>query len=454
MTRAQDEFAWLLNAKRMQALFQQKLPSHLTRNWLITGCEIQHPRFKTYLNPASYGKSTLALAYHLAGVNTETQRAENRIIYTKAFLAGRSYEVYREACQVPNSLEQHRIIHLPEDNLVAWLFPCDPVMAWLPEVLAESHIRHLINLGVFDGAESAIGFPSAVQTRVVNYRPEIRCTCRHDLFGNAPSANKTVYSKTYAGELGKEVFRRMSLFHQSLVHDKDAFVIPRPLHYEDRTRTCWLEGLTGKLLLEVIEQANSGEFIGRLAHALADFHALQINGLHSISEDELQAEIEKKLTKLAKAFPQWQTRLFALLRALDAERVDLPQTPATLIHGDFHIQQLLLLADERLALFDYDELAYGHPLIDVANFCADLYTHPLNEVKVGQLIESFLNNYRKFCAADLNVKQFNWHLRIQLLTRAYRAHIQQKPEQEAWIGKFLKIAEKGYRPEETTNHVA
>ena len=51
-----------------------------------------------------------------------------------------------------------------------------------------------------------------------------------------------------------------------------------------------------------------------------------------------------------------------------------------LIHGDFHIQQLLLLDDKRIALFDFDELAIANPLLDVANFCADLYT---GDAKIG-----------------------------------------------------------------------
>ncbi len=159
-----------------------------------------------------------------------------------------------------------------------------------------------------------------------------------------------------------------------------------------------------------------------------------------ITEDDLLSETCKKLTKLTKAFPKFTDLIVELVSNLKAQKQMLPTSPMVVIHGDFHIEQLLWLDDERIALFDFDELALACPLVDVANFCADLYTHQLGEIFIEKLIGQFFYYYQKKSPLRLNVSQFIWHLQIQLLTRAYRAYIQQKPDMENFILQMLNAA--------------
>jgi Phosphotransferase enzyme family len=438
------EFSMFMDKEHMMCFLQRMMPTQLLQDFRITACDIQHPRFKTYINPASRDKSFLALVYHLKGYNENTKIEGSRILYTKAFLASRSHAVFEKACQDSHLAGQENIFHLPEYGLVAWLFPSDPAMHWLSKLLSPEYLSPYFSQLLLASDRDKPSVVTRIETEIINYRPEIRCTCLHRIH-HLSRRIYPVYSKTYGDRHGREVFRRMVYLFSRARQKPESFAIAKPLGYEEIYRTVWMEGLTGQPVKDVINTDNAEQLIDKLAFALADFHTAEPGGLASISEQDLLIEIGKKIGKLKKAFPDYEQRLHALNVWLEQGLAALPSAPITLIHGDFHIEQLLWLEDGRLALVDYDEMALGNPLLDIANFCTDLYNHPFDSALVSFICRHFFTAYQKFCAFDLNVTQFNWHLRIQLLTRAYRAYIQQKPGHETLIGNFIHAAETGFQ---------
>ena len=443
MTEVSQDFAVFMDPNKMLEIFQQNLPECQSGALRLTDIAIQHPRFKTYLNPKSRDKSFLALAYHLSGFNKQANKLENRILYAKAYLGQRSLSAYQAACADSETGNQQALIHLSEYGLVAWFFPNDPALPWLTKMLNVDFIKpYFVNM-LFSEWNAPAPVVNHVEIQIVNYRPEIRCTCRYEV--ERLSKNKhCFYSKTFADNHGGEIFSRMVRLYQRSIANPARFAIAQPLGYDASIHTLWMEGLTGQALAALINETNVEQLMPQLADCLADFHSADIVGLTAITEDFLLEEIRKKSAKLKQAFPVYAERIEKLLICLEQQQPGLPIVQSTLIHGDFHIKQLMLLADNRIALFDYDELALGNPLLDLANFCADLFNLNFDYSLIDRLITTLVSAYQKINAAELNDSYFEWHLRVQLLTRAYRTYIQQKPDLKLLLNRFLTAAEQGY----------
>lgn len=443
MIDASKEFAVFMDTNKMKALFQQELPDCLSGGWMLTDCEIQHPRYKTYLNPKSRDKSYLALAYYLKGVNKQTKKSDDRILYVKAYLGSRSQIEYVKACSEVQPAFQGAVLHIDKYGMVAWYFPFDPALPWLPKLLEPNYLQKYFSEFLFIEPKSPPRVIKDITVNIVNYRPEIRCTYRYEI-QNLNRNSKTLYGKTYADDKGAEIQRRIMALYQRAEINSDSFVMARPLGYDATLHTVWLEGVEGKPLIDCVDEGNLDKLMVRLAGHLVDFHSVAMTGLAFISEAELLAEIAKKSAKLQKAFPSFSERIENILSGLSQQLQYLPLLPDSLVHGDFHIEQLLLLDDNRMALFDFDELALGNRLMDVANFSAALHAMNLNKRLTEKIIGHLFNAYEILAGNPISDTHFEWHFRVQLLTRAYRAYIQQKPNHEQLIGQLLNTTEYGY----------
>ena len=436
MSEASQEFAVFMDTVKMKALFKRELPDCLSGSWTLSDCEIQHPRYKTYLNPKSRDKSFLALAYHLKGINEQTQKTDNRILYVKAYLGSHSHNEYLKAY----SAHQDAVLHIDKYGMVGWFFPCDPALPWLPKVLEPQAFKRYLTDFLLLQQNSPSCLIKDIVLNIVNYRPEIRCTYRYDI-KRLSGTTQTLYGKTFSDQRGAEIHRRIACLYLRSLRNPDSFVMARPLGYDATLHTVWLEGLQGKPLLDSINEQNADKLMMRLARHLVDLHSVNITGLDSLSEDEQLSEIQKKSVKLQNAFPSLSEKIKRLLINLNDQKPIVPLNPMRLIHGDFHIQQLLLLDDNRMSLFDFDELAMANPLVDLANFSADLFTLNFGIDFTERLINQLFAAYQALSDDDISVDYFEWQLRLQLLTRAYRAYIQQKPHLEQLINQFLIAAE-------------
>ncbi|PKD38195.1 hypothetical protein CWO84_23525 [Methylomonas sp. Kb3] len=419
MTNPLAQFAPLLNADLMAAALHQHLPECQAGDWQVTGCEIQHPRYKTYRLAENRERSFLSLVYHLRGRHPAAMTAEQRILYARAYLGQRSQQAYSEA-----QANGERAIHLAELGMVGWHFPDDPAMPWLAALMDSRQIAELEQRPI-----------SAIE--IVNYRPEIRCTARYRFAAGETEPARVVYGKTYVDQRGRTVYQNLGLLQQQPSSVAD-FVMPQALAYAANCRTLWLDGLQGLALAAMDFTREVEAKLPVLVAALAAFHRLTPPpSLPTISLPQHLQEWRKKADKLSVAYPAQQAKLTALLSELGQTRPEF--ATLGLIHGDFHIDQLLVLADGRLALFDYDELTLGDPLQDLANFAADLYNYPYPVAVIDRLVQQLFTTY----SANHNQtdpQRFVWHLRGQLLTRAYRCFIQQKSEAQQRVADFIALA--------------
>jgi aminoglycoside phosphotransferase len=418
-----DQFAPILDAKCMAATLQRHLPECQAGDWQVTGCEIQHPRYKTYRLAENRERSILSLVYHLQGRQFPSSIADHRILYARAYLGRRSHQAFAEA-----RANGEQAIHLAELGMVGWRFPDDPAMPWLAQLMDSQQATTLI---------PAAGQRPLLAIEVVNYRPEIRCTARYRFAAIKSEPALVVYGKTYADERGKTVHDHLTIL-QKQSRSNACFVMPKALAYDTEHRTLWLEGLHGQALAELDFATGVTEKIPALVNALAAFHQLKLSSLPVVTSQKQLQEWRKKADKLSHAYPAIQPALTSLLAELHQSCPVFEMLG--LIHGDFHIDQLLVLPDGRLALFDYDELALGDPLLDLANFAADLYNYPYPIAAIDPLVQQLFKAYSAANHGQTDPQRFAWHLRGQLLTRAYRTFIQQKSATQQRVADFIALA--------------
>ena len=108
--------------------------------------------------------------------------------------------------------------------------------------------------------------------------------------------------------------------------------------------------------------ANVDDFINKAVALLKKVHKITID--------------DDSLPNLKEATFSYLDRVKQFLNEQEYQDVkqiinDIPETK-TLIHGDFHIKNILV-SDKELMLIDMDTLAVGHPVFELANMCNTYY---------------------------------------------------------------------------------
>ncbi len=434
-------FADFMDPLLVRRALQQRLPDCLSGEWSIVDCRIFHPRYKTYQSPQSREKSFLSLAYHLRLEKRGNRRTESRILFAEVFLGRRSGEVYETEKHGAERERSRSILHFPDLGMVGYLFPGDPALVQLPELTDPAFLgRYFANKEWAEGTPNAPAVDS-VHVEIVNYRPRLRCTNRYRIERSAQ--RQLIFGKSYCDDKGSEVYRRMQSLRQQAGNGCRTFFVPKPLAYDGSLRTLWSRGLAGRPLLDCLADTDPEPLLAAVACRLAGLHRVSLPGLPLLTAHAQLGEAQKKARKLQRAFPHAEASIARILRSLAGEYRSLADCNSFLLHGDFHVRQLQVLPDSRIALFDYDELALGDPLHDLTNFCVDLYNQGLDRDRVGQWVLFLLDRYQSEAGCRFPAQQINRHWRMQCLTRAYRAYIQQKPDLAAVVDRFLGLAETG-----------
>ena len=105
---------------------------------------------------------------------------------------------------------------------------------------------------------------------------------------------------------------------------------------------------------------------------------------------------------------------------------DLPVAPQTLIHGDFHPDQVWIAAG-RVVLFDFDEFAIGNPMEDLAEFIVRLEQAALPTTQRDAAVAALIAGYRSGAFMHFEPCGLLWHRTMQSLLQASRAFIYQRP---------------------------
>ncbi len=441
---------------KMKRLLQGHLPGFSNGSLAISSCKIDYLLLKRSFKEGFQQKASLGVGYLLNVTNRLTQQHGELKLYGKAYLGGRSKRIFNNLPSYPLSPPSfgEPLIHLPDLGMIIWAFPNDPQLRHLPELMdlknAQKHIPVQACLG--QGSCSS-GNIQVVSATVVRYKPELRCTIRYDLEWETNNTVKTfsVFAKTFADDQSDTIYQRTEYFWEQSLNDSGEFTVARPLSLNKTIHTIWQTAVSGRPLIEIINRTNFQDILNSVAKGLARFHNSTMDiKTNSGHEDNLE-EVRKRLGKIYQTVPEYQNVLQSLLATLEDTATQFPTFQETLIHGDFHMEQLLL-SDGKIVLFDFDDLALGDPLQDVADFMAQLHFYTFDPDFVIRMSRSFWQSYRDSVEWGVPTERLDWHMRIHFIRKACREFLQQQPNTASRMEHFLTLARKGVLMETPCSH--
>jgi hypothetical protein len=426
----------------MKAVLQQQLPAFRGGDLVIRHCEILHTRYRGYTNENQKHKTWLGICYRLTVGRPGGEERGEQILYGRACINGRSRSEFREALSSPLTPPRfgEALAHLPELDMTVWAFPNDPQLPHLPQVIDPQQLKqHLPYAGLPAGFQRPQDI-AAIEPQVVHYYPEERCTTCYRL-QDGQSQELTLYGKTYKNGAGRIIYERAAHLWQQSQARPGGFKVAEPIAYDENVHTVWQKHQPGQPLIHLLENRNYQELLAAVAKGLARFHDSDLTSpARQTAESHLQ-DIQDKFKKLVHAFPRFKAPLLSLIGDLESSAPALTPFSERLIHGDFHIRQLLAHQGE-IAVFDFDEFAMGDPAQDLANFIVDLHFEGLRPEFAEAAGAAFYQAYQAEARSPVPPDRFHWHLRFCFMTKAYRRYRQKAPRLADQIQTVITLAQK------------
>ncbi len=435
------------DSNKMRGLLQDHLPEFSNGNLTISSCEIDYLLLKKSFKEDFHHKTSLGVGYILDVTEPSTQKHGQLKLYGKAYLGGRSERVFNNLSPVSlaSPLFGKPLVHLPELDMIVWAFPNDPRLRYLPNLMDLNKVHeHLLSQNYFVSDLGPSNNIKVLKATVVRYKPELRCTIRYDLEWETDAAPKTfsIFGKTFSDEHCKTIYQRAEYFWEQSLNNSGEFSVAKPLGLTDEINTVWQTAVSGQPLIEIINQTNFHDLLNLVAKGLALLHKSNLAVNTNSRHDHRLEEIRKRLAKIYKTFPEYQGSLHSFFVKLEEWATEFPPSPETLIHGDFHIEQLLI-ADGKIVLFDFDDFALGDPLQDVADFMAQLHFYEFDPDLVKNMSNTFWRSYADYVEWEVSTERLDWHMRIQFVRKACREFLQQQPSASNGMEYYLTLARKG-----------
>lgn len=420
--------------KTMTVLLQRGLPGYCLGQWEIEGLRIAKVRRNAsrWRNPCP-----IAVCYALELREPSSGKRGRQLLYAKAFRDGGSREAFARLDRATLATPAYGppVAHLAEADMVVWSLPNDPGLPQLVPLLDELHGNASLPwsaLGLEQGA------PIRVETELLRYEPEerasLRCTLR-----NGDQA-RVIYGKTFSDERGRDIARRFEHFWQRAATDSHAPLVARPLGYAASERIFWQAAAEGRPLGQALDEERDASPMLALARALAALHGESLPGTPERTSTHWVEEARRRRVKISRALPALADRAARVEAAIGRHAGRFADAARSLIHGDFHIDQVWLQG-KRPLFFDFDEFAQGDPLEDLAACLARLARPAWPADFVAALGAALTGEYARCAGRNFDARRLQWHLAVQYLVQASRAFVFQKPRWQEELAGMLGRAE-------------
>ena len=435
-----DRFLPFTRPDDMRGVLEQHVPALFGHAVRISSCEIVQTYWKTFAKSHSVDKSTLSICYRLGLIDHLGQSCGERLLYLKAYLGGRSHTAFKDVDHArsvaPNS--GTAVLHMPDLDAVAWRFPNDPGLPHLPDVVERERLVAHLPYAVLGLGECGPRDIRKIDREIINYRPELRCTTRIELQLARPDGpcRLVLYAKTFKADAGRVIYDRMQELWRASLDKPGGLEVAQPLAYDPSIKTIWQLGVDGTPLGRMFDAGNCAHYVDQIAHGLARLHRSTLPTDAIASVEGHLAELTKKTAKIRRHLPRFGPKLSQIEADLARALQRLPQRRHHLIHGDFHIGQLLVGRD-RIVFFDFDELAIGDPAQDLANFIVDLQSANCASHVVEQVRVLLPQAYARHSGEEVPEGWLNWHVLLQLANKAYRCFLRHEPDLVANLGSLF-----------------
>lgn len=293
--------------------------------------------------------------------------------------------------------------------MVLHSFPYDPRMPYLGQLLEPDFVRHTIqkNMTGF-GLTDAWRCEKVVCNRV-KHRPGKSCTLRYEAemrSADGRTRQFKFFGKTYRTAISRHIYEVLLQIFKSASLGCGALNIPKPIAHIAEANTVWQHAWEGKNLSRIGKDGNwqvlaDPNTLEKIAFMLAELHQIEIVDCRlrpwPSAETILQNAAEDS-AKIGRFLPNKEHQLKQVMEKIAASVAGRnEQIPHKTIHGTFKLAQILCNQDQ-LALVDFDSVALGDPLYDVAEFVASLeylkVTDGVDPLMIDRSISSFLSCYQ------------------------------------------------------------
>jgi hypothetical protein len=444
---ASTDLGLLTNVAAAQALLQSNLPGFSEGRLRIESLVVRGARRNT---SQEHNPRPMTLCYELLCRDTARQCTGTQLLYVEVFrhaADARAAVALQDTRQLVTPAFGEPLVHLPAWNLVVWALPNDPGLPQLATLLDAACVASRLpgpsrvqgGLPAHPGSHGHAGWADPVRVELLRYEPRQRATLRYT--ANSPDGGgpHTVYAKTFRDDRATTIDARFRYFWSMAQNDPAAPCVAQPLGFDAATRTVWQAPAVGVPLRDALALADGDAVLGRVAHALARLHAAPLAPTAAAeprSVNHWLAEVRRRHQKIARIDATLEPRVARIVAAIEAQAERQAQRPLSLIHGDFHPDQVWV-QDGRVLLFDFDEFTFGDPMEDVAEFVLKLE----QQGTAPELVATFIDRCATADAAHFDRASLAWHLVIQSLLQASRAFVYQRPGWAQALGQRLAACE-------------
>jgi len=416
-------------APAFEDFFRREYPE---RGLKVEACRIG----RVYHKP---GKNC-GILYHLR-CRDRDHRLVAPVLHGKMFANGEGHEKIRKAQPEswPGCGFWKPIRFWPELEMLLYAFPYDPRLSYLGQLLKTDFVKQQVEANL-PGFGLAAGWKcEEVVPNVVKYMPMKRCILRYEIVLTDAAKNRrqiAFYSKTYDSPKSRYVYEALQKICASPACHTGVLNIPNPIAHLDGANTIWQQAWEGKGFSEVVEKSGwanlpGSGYVPKIAAMLAALHQIAVPNSQlqrGVAPATILGHVEEEAADILRFLPE---RRETLQRVTNALTTFAPgpeqQIPHATLHGAFKLAQILCReksgGQSELALVDFDAIACGDPLYDLAEFIASLvFLRASNGIPAAPLRESvelFLAEYQKLVPWSCDRRRLAWYVVAFLLGKLH-----------------------------------
>lgn len=427
-------------------LAEQLFPTEtLKARYQIAGCQIIQARYKP-------GKNCL-ISYRLDINDQAVNQRHEQILCARVYESGGSVSRFAKAQSQPQTGAQFGapIVHLPELDMLAWMFPNDRKLAGLPKLADADCLKLEVLPPVISANFGSEWRIESLSNQIIHYVAEHTCTVKVIVELHSPTTAETrtvvLFGKTYYNQEGAETFTRMRQLSESEACQGERLKLAQPLAYQPEIQTLWQMGLPGASLYE--HEADGEQFFALLesaAGSLAALHQTPVSCSRSFGVADLLAKFDEIERMVALLKPELSSDLRSLLVRLRNQARQIGARPIATLHGDLHLKNFFVTG-EQIALIDLDNVCAGDPLLELGSFIASLFYRQLAQQKPTEnsraMADIFIRAYSSASSQPINRSILDWHIAAALIAeRAYRCVTRLKSDRPSLLEEVIVLADK------------
>lgn len=332
------------------------------------------------------GRGGFVIQYELRFESPDSSGVDSQVVCAELLPPGATLPSYSQK-------RPDRVLLQADLGLVVPIFPFDPELNALADWASPDHAparlhEALLPLG---GPWSGVEHSQLSQMKVLSYRLARRCTLRYDLTWHAGNGSRPA-SRTVIGRLSRPGagVALSEAVQAAVAAGRSSRSLPEslgvtPLVSQAATGVELFPLAPGRSLHELTGDPLLVPACQATGTVLAQIHTHRgQEGTRNVHSEA--AALRRQVALAREIFPGLASRFGESLESWE-QKTAVAGNTVTLIHGDFYDKQVLY-SPERVTVLDCDTLSFGHPALDVGNFCAHLTLRELQHPEHGANLRS------------------------------------------------------------------